>query len=365
MRSRNFVIFAGAVAAVLILALLLRQPVTQRAVLDDKNIIVKSDYHVSDTHTGDLVVMGSSSVGIDNTGVVKGNASLIGDAVRVAGMVEGNLTVLGKSVSIDSNAEINGKTSLMGTNIIIGGHINGDLIINGETVTILPNTDINGSVNACGKNVIDRRPDSSIATCNGVDLTPFAPLLALRNSSGDLVGAARLALALFGALLLTGMSVLSVTFFPRQISHIEEAMRARPRSFVGVGIATYALEIGLFFALLFFLAILPPLGLLLIPVFMILSLLLLLLSVSGLVTLVVMLGDWLLRRATRPPMPPLIAAVIGSLALSAGLAVIALLPFGMAISFLLLGAMSSVGLGASLFTRIGTRPVGRTYFIQG
>ena len=66
MRSRNFVIFAGAVAAVLILALLLRQPVTQRVVPDDQNIIVaKSDYHLSETHVNDLVVMGSSSVVID------------------------------------------------------------------------------------------------------------------------------------------------------------------------------------------------------------------------------------------------------------------------------------------------------------
>ncbi|MBI1257504.1 MAG: hypothetical protein GC204_08540 [Chloroflexi bacterium] len=369
MRSRNFVIFAGAVAAVFVLALLLRQPVTQRAVIDDQNILVKSDYHVSTAHPGDLVVMGSRTVAIDDGGSVMGNASLIGDNVTVAGTVDGGLTALGKNVVIDPTASINGHTALMGTNITVGGNISGSLIINGETITILPTASIDGSINVCGKSINDQRINSPAITCNGVDLTAFAPLLALRSGaqtdSHQLPLFALVLLTAFGGVLLTGMSVLSVTFFPRQISHIEEAMRLRPRSFVGVGIATYALEIGVFFALLFLLAILPPLGLLLIPVFLILSLILLLMGVSGLITLVVMLGDWLLRRVTRPPMPPLIAAVIGSLALSLGLSVVALLPYGLVISFVLLGAFTSVGLGASLFTRVGTRPVGRTYFIQG
>ena len=73
-------------------------------------------------------------------------------------------------------------------------------------------------------------------------------------------------------------------------------MRARPRSFVGVGIATYALMLGVFAAVLFLLAIFPPLGLLLVPLFLILGLILLILCISGLSTLAVMLGDWLLRR---------------------------------------------------------------------
>ncbi|MEO8396887.1 MAG: hypothetical protein ABI700_28085 [Chloroflexota bacterium] len=367
MRSRNVVIFAGAVAAVFVLALLLRQPVTQRVTVDD-NIIVQSDYQLSEAHDADLVVLGSNTVTINQKGSVDGNASLIGDTVGVAGSVDGGLTVLGKTVYIDPTANIDGHTALMGTNITVGGHISGDLVVNGGNITILPDTSIDGSINACGT-VTDQRVNSPAVTCSGVDLTAFAPLMALRNGtqndSHQIPVFALILLTAFGGVVLTGMSVLSVTFFPRQISHIEEAMRARPRSFVGVGIATYALEIGVFFALLFFLAILPPLGLLLVPVFLILSLILLLLSISGLITLVVILGDWLLRRVSQPPQPPLIAAVLGSLALSAGLAVIGLLPYGLAISFLLLGAFSSVGLGAALFTRIGTRPVGRTYFIQG
>jgi hypothetical protein len=127
----------------------------------------------------------------------------------------------------------------------------------------------------------------------------------------------------------------------------------------------YALALGVFFAMTLLLATIPPLGLLLLPVFLLLLLLLVVLTMTGLVTAVIMIGDWLLRRMSRLPAPPMIAAVVGSLTLSLALAAIALLPFGFAINFVLLGAFSCVGLGASLFTRIGTRPVGRTYFIQG
>src|SRR5690606_8726217 len=144
---------------------------------------------------------------------------------------------------------------------------------------------------------------------------PFAELIALRSAalgSSPFTAApsvATLALVVFGALALVGTSVLAVTFFPRHISHIEEAMRARPRNFGGVGIAVYALVIGLFFALTFLLALFPPLGLLLVPVFILLGVLLFVFFATGTITLAVMLGDWLLRRFSRHPQPPLVAAV--------------------------------------------------------
>jgi hypothetical protein len=244
-----------------------------------------------------------------------------------------------------------------GGSFIIGGTIGGDLNLSGATVTILPSAIIGGDFSVCGaSSYADQRANAARPPCVTQALQPF-------SQGARTVGV--VALAVVAALALTGMSALSVTLFPRQISRIEEAMRARPRSFGGVGLATYALALGLFAALTFLLAVLPPLGLLLVPLFLILGLLLFLLSATGLVTVTVMLGDWLLRRRRGSYMPPLIAGVVGSLALSALVFVVALLPFGAAICGVLLAALSSVGLGASIFTRVGTRPVGRTYFIQG
>jgi hypothetical protein len=297
--------------------------------------------------------MTGNSLTIGAAGSVEGNASMIGETLHVAGSVGGDLNAVGKDVFLDPTAHVGGRATLMGAMVTVGGRVDGALVVNDGALTLLPEAAINGAISvACGVQIDDQRAGQAPIACQSIEIPQVQP-------------AGLAVLAVISTLVLTGVSALSVTFFPRRISRIEEAMRARPRSFVGVGIATYALVVGVFFGLLFLIAIFPPLGLLLLPVFLVLGLLLAIFCVSGLSTLSVMLGDWMLRRNSRMPVPPLIAAVIGSLTISLGLGVIALLPFGMAISFLLLGAISSVGLGAALFTRIGTRPVGRTYFIQG
>ncbi|MCZ2094840.1 MAG: polymer-forming cytoskeletal protein [Anaerolineae bacterium] len=370
MRGRNFLVFAGAVVGILILALLVRQPFLQRATPDEKNVIFES-YTLTERHAGDLAIFGGT-VALDVGSRVGGSASLLGDTIAVAGAVEGDLGAIGDTLIVNPGAQIAGNANLLGTAVTFGGTVAGDLHISAEQVTILPGARISGVVDVCAENLTDQRVDVPAPTCINNGINPFAALIALRETSlgGSTLGArldtlATMGIAIVGMVMLTGFSVLLVTFFPRQISHIEEAMRARPRGFGGVGIAVYALAVGVFFGMILLLATIPPVGLLLIPVFLILVLALVVLTMTGLVTAVIMIGDWLLSRVSKFPTPPLIAAVAGSLALSVGLAAVALLPFGFAISVLLLGLFSSVGLGASLFTRIGTRPVGRTYFIQG
>jgi cytoskeletal protein CcmA (bactofilin family) len=357
MRSRRkILIFAAVVLGVLILAPFLRAPMSERftppgapAAPDG---LYHDEYHLTEIVDGDWVMTGGW-LWIDANGGVLGDASMVGETIHVAGKVSGSLNVIGKDVYLDPTAHIAGSATLLGSTVTVGGQVDGDLVVNEGDLTILPDAQVNGAISiSCAAQITDQRAGQPALDCHSLEIPQVQP-------------AALAILGVLGALVLTGMSALSVTFFPRHISRIEEAMRARPRSFVGVGIATYALVTGVFFAVLFLLAIFPPLGLLLVPVFLVLGLILLILCVSGLSTLAVILGDWMLRRNSRLPVPPLIAAVLGSLTLSLPLGVIALLPFGFGISVLLLGAISSVGLGAALFTRVGTRPVGRTYFIQG
>ncbi len=360
---RNSTILIAAVAVVLVLAALAHQPVTQRET-PDQNVILDSNYQLTGTHDDDLVVVGTN-INLNRSSSVSGKASLVGDNLTVAGHIGGDLTLLGKNLNLEPTATIDGDVRLMGSNVTVAGTISGNLVVNGGSVTIAPDTQIHGDINvACNTAVHDLRQSAASIECSrGVDDSLFAPVIALRNS--EAIHIVLIIFAVFGTIILTGISVLLVTFFPRQISHIEEAIHARPRRFVGVGIASYALMIGSFAALVVMLAIFPPIGLLLVPIFLILALVLGIVSLTGLVTLTLMLGNWLLHRASKTPTPPLIAAVVGSLIVSLLLGGIALLPSGLAASFILLGILNSVGLGASLFTRIGTRPVSRTYFIQG
>lgn len=368
--QRNRLLFVAAIIVLLVLGLLLRPQVMQHAA-PDENIIFSSEYQLSDFHADDLVVVGSALT-LDADSRVGGDASLAGQSLGVAGQVDGDLTLVGEEVIILPGAEINGDVNIAGKQATIGGTITGDLRVSGAALTILPNAQLEGDFSFCGQQLDDQRPNAAPPECLPPLIDPYAELIALRDRGLDgsrfamqVAPVGMLVAAVVGTLVLTGTSALAVTFCPRQVSHIEEAMRARPRSFAGVGIATYALVLGLFFAVTFLLAIFPPLGFVFIPIFLIIGLALFVLSLSGLVTLAVILGDWLLRRFSRVPQPPLVAAVAGSLVLSAGVALVALLPFGFFVSAALLALFSSAGLGASLFTRIGTRPVGRTYFVQG
>ncbi len=263
---------------------------------------------------------------MDDSSRVIGSAALVGDTIRVSGQVGGDLTALGSTLLIDPTTHVAGQASLVGTNVTLSGQIDGELYVSGETLTILPDTQVNGTLNACVKSIKDGRQNPAELSCNHENFAPFTALIALRNSAvRDTAGtmiqispASALVLAIFGTVILAGTSALAVTLFPRQISHIEEALRARPRGFGGVGIAVYALMIGLFLVMIFVLAVVPPLGLLLIPLFLIFGLLLGILSLAGLITLALMLGDWVLRRrAARPGTPPLIAALVGSVIISA------------------------------------------------
>ncbi len=374
MRSRrNVLIFGAAVIVVLVLTTLARQIVAGRDVVDENNIIAQEDYRLNDTHSGDLVVFGSN-INLAETSHVTGSAAFVGDTVRASGQIGGDLTAVGSTLLIDPSAHIAGQASLVGKNITLGGQIDGDLYVSGETLTILPDTQINGTLNACFQSIKDGRANPGDLSCNHENFAPFTALIALRNSAvRDTAGAmiqlspvSALVLAVFGTVLLAGASMLAVTLFPRQISHIEEALRARPRGFGGVGIAVYVLGIGLFLVLIFALAVVPPLGLLLIPLFLIVGLLLGILSLAGLITLALMLGDRVLRRrSARMGTPPLIAALVGSVIISVLLAGIALLPFGFVLSFLALNVLNVGGLGAALFTRAGTRPLRRSYFVTG
>src|SRR5579871_4986093 len=118
---RNKTIFIAAVAAVLVLAALAHHAVTQRET-PDRNVIVDANYQLTGTHDDNLVVAGSNVI-LTQGSSVNGDASLVGDTIRVNGQVNGDLTALGKNLFLDPNAQINGDARFMGTNVTIAGSV--------------------------------------------------------------------------------------------------------------------------------------------------------------------------------------------------------------------------------------------------
>lgn len=337
----------------------------------ESRLTMTSDYLLNDTIADDLVVMAGNIV-LESESRVQGDASLIAGTITIEGTIDGDLTTMGETLTLGANSHIAGDASLFGSDITLGGRIDGSLHISSDQLTLLPDAQIADTGNLCAATIIDNRTDAPALTpCEAPPFPLFDTLVALRqpvttlNAAQWAAPSSALLTLVLGSLVLAGLSTLAVAMFPRQISRIEEAIRLRPGGLFGAGVAVFLLVFGLSAALIVVLALLPPVGLLLLPIYALAGLVGLALLIAGLVTLSLVIGDWLARRVVRVSQPPLVTALLGSLTLSILMALLALAPFGFIFGLVVLLAISSVGVGAALFTRLGTRSLQRTYFVQG
>jgi hypothetical protein len=366
---RNLIIIAALVIGLIALALFARQNLNPTTLIDGNNVIFADDYRVDAAVDGDLVVL-ARKITVGEGANISGSASLIGSEITVDGRIAEDLTVLGEQIRLGGDSAVAGDVSLMGSDTVVDGVIGGNVLINSEIAALTGSARAQGTVTLCGTE-ISAPDDMTLAPCpeEGV-IRPFEPLIALRSQPPTFTPSALSPLGMGvmvvgWALLMTGAAAITVSAFPRQISHIEDAVRARPSRLWGVGIALYALGVGVTLALITLLAVVPPLGLIALPFYLIAVALLLVLTLCGLITLALVLGDLIAQRVSSNRLPPLVAAVTGSLVLSAGIALLVLLPFGWLADALIVGAVSALGLGAALVTRMGTRPLNPAYFVQG
>jgi hypothetical protein len=343
-------------------AVMLDQPTqTNLTILTDEMII-------AERVEGDLIAI-ARSVMVTETGHVTGNLWVVSDSFLSEGRIDGNLVVISDGFTHDG--VLNGGLTLLADNALIEGRIAGAVNVSATNVSVEPAGLAVQPLQLCASTVVG----VSEFTCSragrfalleslvalrtggntGIDLS--APLL-----SGDLLGAAAILALTLG---IVGVSALAVAAFPRQISRIEDAIRAQPRSMGGAGLALYALALGVSLGMIVLLGLLPAVGVVLMPIWLLLGIGLLALLLMGWITLSMMIGEWLMRRLSRTGAPPLVTAVAGGLILWAIFAAAAILPFGAPIGGIILALIGAVGAGAALFTRLGTRPLRSSYFVQG
>jgi hypothetical protein len=373
-RRRIFILLL-AVLGMLGLASAARHWIANHSLTDTKGIIFTDHYRLTNTINDDLVVVGDTVV-LGIVSHVTGDAALVGQgAVIVSGEIDGDLTVLADTLRIASTSHISGDLAFMGNNLIIDGHVDGDMTLVGGKLAISRYAQINGDAVGCLENVVDNRINAPpVRPCenNQTVLAQFASLQALSRgvdlpslaASGGLTGGGLL-FSVSASLLLTGLSALAVVAFPRRFSHIQEAILSNPRNLAALGCMALLLGVGVSAGIVAVLSIIPPLALILIPIGLLLGLGLLSMVVTGWITLALLLGDAVLRHATHNIQPPVIAVATGSLILFALWHVLAIIPFGSVIGLLLMGVLGSAGLGGTLATRMGGRPLGRRYFVQG
>lgn len=328
---------------------------SQPIIAGDENVVFTLDDYTFDGSRDDLVVFAQGDITLGSRAKIDGDIVLIsfgGGSVQFGGTVEGDLTAIGSDVTLDESSSVAGETTLFGDALLVQGQLD-DLIAEGKSLDIAATATIDGTIAVCSDaaEVVrdERSQPTSIQLCEREDTTfTFGSVVDIAISS-----------AVF-----TGVAALLVTIFPRHVSQIEDSLRRRPRKALGVGLAVGALVVGFGGAVLLVLATVPPLAIVVTPLYFLAVLLLLLPMLAGTVTLSTMIGDGLLRRLSVQA-PPLVTALVGALVVAIPLNLLGAFPALEGFAFFAALIIGTLGLGAALDTRLGTRALNRQHFVQG
>jgi hypothetical protein len=364
LNRRRWLILLISVFVFIGIALLVRAFAPLPGASGDGAIRLQGDFTLTGTHTGDLVVIGQNITLPAGTRVT-GDTALIGAVVVIDAAIDGDLTVIGEQITVSDGTRISGDAALMaGRGLTFAGRAAGDVVLTAAAVELGPAVRAEDGIMVCADALTDRSDGVTVLPCEDRQrLAPFAWLMRLRDGDRGVVEAGVLAASgsggalagLLVALSLTALSALIVTAFPAQIDRIVEALRGHPGRYWGAGLASVLLFLGGVIALTVVLGIFAPLGFIFMPVCFAGLLAIIVLGTAGMASVARTVGELLLNRLTREQFPPLVAAAIGGGLIAAGLGALSLLPLGTIAAVLLLIAIAAAGIGAALFTRLGTR----------
>jgi hypothetical protein len=372
---RGLVILLGAFVGLIALANVARQSVSPPYLLnvDGEHVGFGQSYTLNKPTLDDIVAF-AETINIQPLGQIDGDAALVGGTINIEGRITGDLAVMGDKLTIHPGAEISGDATLLVSEVVLDGQIAGVVNVRGDSLEIMDGAQLRDDVFACASTVADARTDArSVRPCSEspavdnleFDLDQAVIRLPVGVSiSSPLSPLSGLVISVLGSLAFSGLAILAVIIFPRQISHIEEAIMMQAPRLVGIGLLLFLFVVGVTFAVLVVLSIVPPLGLILVPLYLLAGLLFTGMLLAGWITVTLICGQLLLRRFDLK-LPPLMMAVAGNFAIVIVWHFLMLIPLTRPLALLLLLALAAVGLGATALTRMGTRPLHKSYLVQG
>ena len=372
MRRKGLFILVLGVIGVIALANAARYTLVRDSIINPDQVVIEKTFTLSGSRDSGLVALAEQSL-IAAESQTHGDMALISSSVQIDGTIDGDLTVLGDTVTIGPDARISGNATLLVHEAVVNGQIDGTLSVHADHLDLSETAQAQGGVFACAATLSDSRPVPGVRSCNESDIMASTHTLdALRKPSVvlpllnvTLTGAVVSIMASAAAsLALAGLAILAVIVFPQQVSYIEEAIRSNPRGAGSTGVMMLALAAGLSAALALLLVLLPPLGFLIVPVYLLLALGFFGMGLAGWITMTLIAGDLLLRRLGTRQVPPLVIAATGNISLLLLWNLLALNQYTAFIGFLALLVLGSIGLGATYVTRLGTRPIHRSYLVQ-
>ncbi len=317
--------------------------------LERETVIFTENYSRDDPVANDIAVFADT---IDLDTDVDGEALLVGEIVRVEGTFDGQLTVLGDVLEFEGR--VADDFVILATAATLNGSVDGDVIVLAEKLSLADDLRVAGDLIVCTEIV---EGEADITPCDGASVRralggagEAVGLVALRSGAPI-----ALAVQLPTLLMFTGIAVLVVVVFPGPIRNIENAVRANPRRMPQIGGLVFLLLVGVTAAFITVLAAVPPVGLILVPIYLGVLLIFGVLQLAGWVTLALLFGNWLVRRVTSRMLPPLVTTALGGLVLALLAFGLVLLPLGPLLSFLVFTVLGLAGLGGAYSTRLGLR----------
>lgn len=342
----------------LILLMLLLLPATMASAAGFDRIIGEGDVVDEDinVYRNDLLV--------EAGGQVNGKVTVFGGDVVVNGLINGDLTVFDGDVTVNGN--INGNLVIFrgDLELISEAHVTGDCFVGGEVV------DDSGAASCAsvGTRFLENMP---VLPVRPERPAPPAPPVVPEPPEVPYTEVPRRAVSPFGRFfgnvseaaglsLLMGVLALVVTaIFPRQLQQIGSTVRERPAASGAVGFLT-AIAVPSLLALLLLVLAITCVGLLLYPAVFLLALVPLAALLLGWVAVGERFGSWIVRTLKRTQRSLVATAALGTAILTLALGLLAVVPpFSIGGGFLvwLIGLMlASVGLGAAVLTKLGTKP---------
>jgi cytoskeletal protein CcmA (bactofilin family) len=366
---RKLLVFAVVIIIILIVGGAASHVVVSRASTNADGPVFTSSYTLDATKSDDLFVIADTAHLLTGSHV-EADASLIGrSGVTIDGTVDGHLTVMGGAITMGKDAVINGDISFIGNSVTLAGHVTGDVSIVAENLSINPGTEFNGSLDICATHLMNENSSEiAVRKCGSDELAGWQTLRTGMFAAKPFPGGFSFASFAFMGIFALGLAALSgliVTIFPRRFGHMTQAVHALPARVSRIGCLTQISVVALLALLGLVIAVLPPLGLILLPILTLLMLPLGLMFAIGWMTMALLAGDWILRRFARRASPPMLTVIAGSLGLFLIWTLLGILPYGPLLGFLMILLVGALGLGAVMMTRVGTRSATRSYFVQG
>jgi hypothetical protein len=269
----------------------------------------------------------------------------------------GDQVILATTIKLRPESTIDGDATLIGQKVELGAEVAGDVVVVADRLTVKETAVIRGDLVMCVDNLTREngaRIDGEVKKeCTESRHTSVSNLFESGFEDWQENFFVRLTSLIGGALFFGALAALSTVIVPRPLIRMSRSIRQAPVVTGGVGCLTVLVAIGLTLAYVVSLLLILPL--ILLPFVLLGWVLLGLLSVLGWVALAEPFGRFLFRMLHMDEQPRMVTAAIGGIALTVLVRMWSLFWFTTWIGALMMVMLGSVGLGAVVLTRLGTR----------